>query len=33
VWMREDGSILDRILLTTNAKYVPDEGGPPETSR
>jgi hypothetical protein len=32
-WMREDGAILDRILLTLDAKYVPKDLGPPETSR
>jgi len=33
VWMREDGAIVDRILLTPDPKYVPPEPGPPESSR
>jgi hypothetical protein len=33
VWMREDGAFLDRILLTTDLKYVPKDLGPAETSR
>jgi len=33
LWMREDGAIIDRILLTTDAKFVPKDQGPPETSR
>lgn len=33
VWMREDGAIVDRILLTPDSKYVPPEPGPAETSR
>lgn len=33
VWMREDGAIVDRILLTPDPKYVPKDAGPPETSR
>lgn len=31
LWMREDGARIDRILLTTNATYIPDNnimGGP-----
>lgn len=33
LWMREDGALIDRILLTTNDKYVPKDAGPPESSR
>ena len=31
VWMREDGFIFDKILLTTNAAYVPAGAGPAES--
>ena len=31
VWMREDGCLLDRIILTTNANYVPTGEGPAES--
>ncbi len=33
LWMREDGAIVDRIVITPNGKYVPKETGPPESSR
>jgi hypothetical protein len=33
LWAREDGTIVDRILLTTNDKYAPKDAGPPESSR
>ena len=33
VWMREDGIHVDRILLTTNAGFVPSGVGPAESSR
>ena len=33
VWMREDGLELDRVLLTTDASYVPAGAGPPESPR
>ena len=33
VWMREDGLEFDRVLLTTNASYVPAGVGPPESPR
>ena len=29
IWMREDGVVIDRLLLTTDAGYIPGE--PPET--
>ena len=32
-WMREDGFIFDKLLLTTNPGYVPDGNGPPESAR
>ncbi len=33
VWMREDGIHLDRILLTTDAGFVPSGAGPAESPR
>jgi len=33
VWMREDGFILDKFVLTTNPQYLPVGAGPPESSR
>jgi hypothetical protein len=33
IWMREDGSYLDRILITTNANYTPAGLGPDESGR
>ncbi len=33
IWMREDGLLIDRILLTTNADYIPDGTGPAESPR
>ena len=33
VWMREDGLIIDKIVLTTNPDYVPTDEGPPESPR
>ena len=33
VWMREDGLILDKIVLTTDAGFVPDGTGPAESPR
>ena len=33
LWMREDGAVIDRVVLTPNAKYVPKDAGPPESSR
>lgn len=33
LWMREDGTIVDRLLLTLNPLYRPTGGGPPENSR
>jgi hypothetical protein len=33
IWMREDGMIVDKILLTTDANYVPAGAGPAENLR
>jgi regulation of enolase protein 1 (concanavalin A-like superfamily) len=33
VYMREDGFVVDKILLTTNADYTPTGDGPPESMR
>lgn len=33
VWMREDGTILDKILLTTDSTLTPTGTGPAESSR
>ncbi|HZE98511.1 MAG TPA: PQQ-dependent sugar dehydrogenase [Planctomycetota bacterium] len=33
LWMREDGFVADKILLTTNAGYTPSGAGPPESPR
>ncbi len=33
VWMREDGAILDKIILTTNTNYTPTEMGPEESTK
>ena len=33
IWMREDGAIIDKIVLTTNPDYVPTDDGPAESSR
>ena len=33
VWMREDGLIIDKIVLTTNPDYTPTDDGPPESPR
>lgn len=32
VWMREDGFILDKVLLTTNAAFSPTSTGPAESA-
>jgi lysophospholipase L1-like esterase len=31
VWMREDGTVFDKIVLTTDPAYVPTGNGPPES--
>jgi hypothetical protein len=33
VWMREDGFVFDKIVLTTNSSYTPTGNGPAESSR
>ena len=33
LWMREDGFKVDRLLLTTNADFVPSGAGPAESAR
>ncbi len=33
IWMREDGLIVDKIVLTTNPDYTPTGEGPPESPR
>jgi len=33
VWMREDGFILDKILMTSSAQYQPTGVGPVESNR
>ncbi len=33
VWMREDGLVLDKLLLTTDPKYRPSDLGPQESLR
>ena len=33
VWVREDGLIIDKIVITTNADYTPEGDGPPESPR
>ena len=33
VWMREDGMIFDKLVLTTNSGYIPTGTGPVESTR
>jgi hypothetical protein len=33
LWMREDGFVVDKLLLTTNSGYVPTGTGPAESLR
>ena len=33
VWMRENGFLCDKIVLTTNPEYLPEGEGPPESTR
>ncbi|MGA9597106.1 MAG: hypothetical protein WBV06_13170, partial [Acidimicrobiia bacterium] len=33
VFMGDDGLILDKIILTTDASFVPTDEGPPESPR
>lgn len=32
-WMREDGQIVDKILITTNVNFTPSGAGPEESAR
>ena len=32
VWMREDGLVLDKLLLTTNSAFLPTGAGPAESA-
>lgn len=33
IWMREDGFIIDKIVLTTDPTFTPSGAGPPESPR
>ncbi len=33
LWMREDGAVIDRLLLSADPAFVPDAEGPPESPR
>ena len=33
VWMREDGILIDKVVLTTDVNYIPTGDGPPESPR
>jgi hypothetical protein len=33
VWMREDGFVLDKIVLSTSSNYAPSGNGPAESPR
>ncbi|MBN1509405.1 MAG: discoidin domain-containing protein [Sedimentisphaerales bacterium] len=33
IWVREDGLIVDKIVVTTNPDYTPEGDGPPESPR
>src|SRR5580765_6012358 len=33
LWMREDGFVVDKVLLTTNASFTPTGTGPAESAR
>lgn len=33
VWMREDGFVLDKILLTKNSAFTPKDGGPSQSAK
>jgi hypothetical protein len=33
LWMREDGVLVDKVLLTTSSSFVPADAGPPESVR
>ena len=33
IWMREDGSRVDKIVLTTDSGFTPTDEGPSESAR
>lgn len=33
LWMREDGQIVDKLLITTDVNFVPTDAGPAESAR
>ena len=33
LWMREDGFVADKLVVTTNANFTPTGNGPAESSR
>jgi hypothetical protein len=33
LWMREDGTVVDKIVLTTSSSYTPSGNGPVESTR
>jgi hypothetical protein len=33
IWMREDGTIADKFVLTTDPNYIPNGTGPAESPR
>ncbi|UCD58273.1 MAG: hypothetical protein JSV16_03935, partial [Candidatus Hydrogenedentota bacterium] len=33
IWMREDGFVIDKIVLTSNSSYTPISTGPPESQQ
>ena len=33
LWMREDGTCIDRLVITPNEKFAPEREGPPESQR
>ena len=33
LWMREDGMVVDKLLLTTSSGYAPSGSGPAESPR
>jgi hypothetical protein len=33
IWMREDGSTVDKVMLTRDADWTPEGAGPQESPR
>jgi hypothetical protein len=33
VWMREDGMVVDKVVLSTNTNYVPSGTGPAQSPK